>query len=225
MNPLSELGKGIAAESRSATTGTAWPNGPFQKLGRWIIDASGTNFTYAGVSWPAHAETMLSEGLQYQSVAAITALVNALGRENGTAVLESVLKNNPSFSKTTKRLQVFDAVASECAKQEIYVHLDNHLSKAGWCCNPFDGSAWWGDTYFSAVNWARGLGYMAQHGLPLTGSASSKTLAKVFDAAADFASGLADKLVLELHTYINPATCSALEARLDCVIIPCIFPL
>jgi hypothetical protein len=111
-----------------------------------------------------------------------TALVNALGKANGTDILERIIKNNPSLSSTTTRLQVrhisswkpraysklmtvqiFDAVAAECAKQEIYVVLDNHVSKAGWCCNPFDGNSWWGDTHFSITNWTRGLAYMAEH--------------------------------------------------------------
>jgi hypothetical protein len=59
---------------------------------------------------------------------------------------------------------VFDAVAEELAKQQIYVHLDNHISKGMWCCSGTDGNTWWGDTYFSTANWVRGLSYMAEHG-------------------------------------------------------------
>ncbi|KAL2268040.1 hypothetical protein VTJ83DRAFT_2886 [Remersonia thermophila] len=92
-----------------------------------------------------------------------TALVTALGKENGTKVLGQILKNNPEFQASTTRLQVFDAVAAECAKQEIYILLDNHVSKAGWCCTPFDGNAWWGDVHFSVANWMRGLTFMAEH--------------------------------------------------------------
>jgi len=55
-------------------------------------------------------------------------------------------------------------VAAECAKQQIYVHLDNHISKGEWCCSTDDGNAWWGDTYFNTTNWKRGLAYMATHG-------------------------------------------------------------
>lgn len=36
-----------------------------------------------------------------------TALINALGRENGTQVLDSIIKNNPAFSPTTTRLEVW----------------------------------------------------------------------------------------------------------------------
>lgn len=86
-------------------------------------------------------------------------LTHALGEENGKKVLEQVLKNNPGFTKDTTRLQVFDAVAAELAKQKIWVHLDNHVSKAKWCCGS-DGNGWFGDLFFDVAKWERGLGYM-----------------------------------------------------------------
>lgn len=91
------------------------------------------------------------------------ALGAALGPENGTAVLKRITANNPNLNAGTTRLQVFDAVAAECANQGIYVVLDNHVSKAQWCCTPLDGNSWWGDTLFSTANWTRGLSYMANH--------------------------------------------------------------
>jgi hypothetical protein len=116
----------------------AWPNTPFRTSGRWILDATGANFTYAGVNWPAHGEVMIPEGLQYQSIPAIVgkiksfgmnavrltyaiemideiydngemdvtigaALLNALGRTNGTKVLDDIARNNPGFSSTKTR--------------------------------------------------------------------------------------------------------------------------
>ncbi|KAH8890505.1 glycoside hydrolase [Thozetella sp. PMI_491] len=92
------------------------------------------------------------------------AFTQALGATNGPKVLAQVLAKNPCFTASTTRLEVFDAVAAECAKQQIYVHLDNHISKGMWCCSTDDGNSWWGDTYFSIGNWTRGLTYMANHG-------------------------------------------------------------
>ncbi|KAI0202128.1 glycoside hydrolase family 5 protein [Astrocystis sublimbata] len=177
----------------------SWPNGPFVTSERWITDAAGAKITYVGVNWPAASETMLPEGLQYQSVKTIVskikslgmnsirltyaiemidqyydngekdvpiqkAFADALGQENGKAIYDKVIANNPSFDTKTTRLQVFEAVAAECAKQEIYVHLDNHISKAGWCCTPTDGNSWFGDKYFDVKNWTRGLSFMATQG-------------------------------------------------------------
>ncbi|RDW87893.1 putative beta-galactanase protein [Coleophoma crateriformis] len=177
-----------------------WPNGPFVNDGRWIVDASNNSVIYAGVNWPGAAETMLPEGLQYQSIEFIvakikamgmnvirltyatqmideiydnggegipiaTALVSALGQENGTSIFQRILANNPTFSENITHLEVFDAIASECAKNEIYVHLDNHVSKAMWCCAYNDGNGFFHDTHFDVGNWTRGLSYMANHGL------------------------------------------------------------
>jgi hypothetical protein len=36
----------------------------------------------------------------------LTALSNALGQDNGTAVFEKILQNNPSFTNETTRIQV-----------------------------------------------------------------------------------------------------------------------
>lgn len=203
---LALAGLGAAAPNQQfpqdeASKRAAWPNAPFVTSGRWILDASGKNVTYAGANWPGHADVMIPEGLQYQSIASIVqkiksigmnavrltfaiqmvdeiyanggkdvaiqkAFVQALGQTNGTRVLNQVLAKNPQFSASTTRLQVFDAVAAELAKQEIHIHLDNHISKGMWCCSSADGNSWWGDTYFNVANWTRGLSYMANHVCP-----------------------------------------------------------
>ncbi|OAL47990.1 glycosyl hydrolase family 5 protein-like protein/cellulase [Pyrenochaeta sp. DS3sAY3a] len=91
------------------------------------------------------------------------AFQKALGTK-GDAVLQSVLKNNPQFTASTTRLQVFDSIAAELGKQQIYVHLDNHMSKGKWCCGGGDGNTWFGDTDFNVNNWRRGLQFMADYG-------------------------------------------------------------
>jgi hypothetical protein len=46
-------------------------------------------------------------GINYETdVTLEKALVDALGSKNGTAVLQKILNNNPTFSATTKRFQV-----------------------------------------------------------------------------------------------------------------------
>ncbi|PYH96903.1 cellulase family protein [Aspergillus ellipticus CBS 707.79] len=98
-----------------------------------------------------------------------TSFINALGETNGTTIYNDVIKNNPQFNENTTRLEVYDAVATECYNQGIYVHLDNHVSKAEWCCSTTDGNAWFGDTYFNVTNWHRGWRYMAEHVKSLPG--------------------------------------------------------
>ncbi|KAM5356882.1 hypothetical protein ACJ41O_003528 [Fusarium nematophilum] len=92
-----------------------------------------------------------------------TAFEEGLGQVNGTIVLNKVLRNNPSFTPETKRLEVYDAIAAECLRQRVYINLDNHISSGKWCCGGTDGNTWWGDTEFDPDNWARGNAYMAAH--------------------------------------------------------------
>ncbi|RDL38898.1 Uncharacterized protein BP5553_03238 [Venustampulla echinocandica] len=99
-------------------------------------------------------------------------LTTALGTKNGPTVLNKILAKNPQFTASTTRLQVFDAVAEELAAQGVYLHLDNHMSKATWCCGTGDGNAWFGDTYFDVKKWTRGWSYMAAHAANWTAFAS-----------------------------------------------------
>ena len=69
---------GIAASTFTERS-SSWPNGPLASSGRWILDASGARVTYAGVNWPGAADTMLPEGLQYQSIASIVSKIKSLG--------------------------------------------------------------------------------------------------------------------------------------------------
>jgi hypothetical protein len=91
------------------------------------------------------------------------ALNDAVGETLAAEVLEQILGNNPQFTAETKRLEIFDAVVEELNAQEIYVNLDNHISSGEWCCGGTDGNTWWGDRYYDADNWVRGLAYMADH--------------------------------------------------------------
>lgn len=89
--------------------------------------------------------------------------INSLGETNGTIVLNQILEKNPDFTKNTTRLEVWDTVAKELSSQGVIVHLDNHVSKAFWCCADNDGNGWFGEKFFDVEKWKRGLAFMAQH--------------------------------------------------------------
>jgi len=61
-----------------STIVSAFPDVPFTTSGRWIRDSNGKNFTYVGVNWPGAADTMLPEGLQYQSIPFIVSKIKSL---------------------------------------------------------------------------------------------------------------------------------------------------
>lgn len=52
---------------------------PLSSSDRWIIDADGDKVPYVGINWPGAADTMLPEGLQYQSVANIVQKISDTG--------------------------------------------------------------------------------------------------------------------------------------------------
>lgn len=103
-------------------------------------------------------------------------VINALGSENGTIVLAQILEQNPEFTNETTRLEVWDAVAEELAKQDVIVHLDNHVSKAFWCCGENDGNGWFGEKYFDVEKWIRGWSYIAGHVSTRVSTPDSKRL-------------------------------------------------
>ncbi|KAH6664691.1 putative endoglucanase E1 [Halenospora varia] len=176
----SALAATIPNAESSSKKRASWPYGPFVSSGRYIHNSQGENVTYVGVNWPGAADAMIPEGLQYQPISKIVSDIkslgmnvirltfaiemNALGTANGLAVVNKIIAKNPTFTQSTTRVQVFDAVAAECKKQGIYVHLDNHISKGEWCCSLTDGNGWFGDTYFDVAKWKRGLEFMAKRG-------------------------------------------------------------
>lgn len=59
-------------------TRASWPDLPFKVSGRNILSASGSNVVYVGTNWPGHGESMLPEGLNYNSIENIVGLIKSL---------------------------------------------------------------------------------------------------------------------------------------------------
>ncbi|OAA58066.1 glycoside hydrolase family 5 protein [Niveomyces insectorum RCEF 264] len=90
---------------------------------------------------------------------------------NMTALYEAAVAHNPFLGDpaTTTR-DVFGAVVDALWARGVMTLLDNHVSKASWCCNLTDGNGWW-DTafgyvaanaqYFNTTEWLQGLQAMA----------------------------------------------------------------
>ena len=52
---------------------------PLSRSGRWIVDADNNNVPIVGINWPGAADTMLPEGLQYQSIPNIVSKISETG--------------------------------------------------------------------------------------------------------------------------------------------------
>lgn len=99
LNVLSVTPPLLFATTSVAQAQAIWPNGPFTTKESSIVDASGNNFTYAGVNWPGAAETMVPEGLQYQSIETIVSRIKSLGMNSirltyATEMIDQVYENN-----------------------------------------------------------------------------------------------------------------------------------
>ncbi|KAG2017362.1 glycosyl hydrolase family 5 protein/cellulase [Coprinopsis cinerea AmutBmut pab1-1] len=79
------------------------------------------------------------------------------------------LSKNPWLSSSTTR-GAFARVIQELEARNVLVVLDNHVSRASWCCSTNDGNGWWASAsgydannsrYFDTNNWLNGLRSMA----------------------------------------------------------------
>ncbi|KAH6687489.1 cellulase [Plectosphaerella plurivora] len=79
------------------------------------------------------------------------------------------VERNPFLARATQR-DVFDKVIRALWERDVMTMLDNHISRAGWCCDLGDGNGWWKDArfywaansrYFDTKNWLDGLSSMS----------------------------------------------------------------
>ncbi|KAI1344108.1 glycoside hydrolase family 5 protein [Xylariaceae sp. FL0016] len=96
------------------------------------------------------------------TAAASAASVNVTDMDN---MYTSVVSKNPWAVNATTR-GAYEAVIAALWKQGVMTILDNHVSKATWCCNIDDGNGWWDEgfgynamnsRYFKTQNWLNGL--------------------------------------------------------------------
>ncbi|KAI0114816.1 glycoside hydrolase family 5 protein [Daldinia grandis] len=96
--------------------------------------------------------------------------VNAASAANVSAtdmngIYSQVAEKNPFVNGATTRA-VFEAVIAALWKRGVMTILDNHVSKASWCCNIDDGNGWWDEgfgyndwnsRFFKTQDWLNGL--------------------------------------------------------------------
>ena len=84
---------------------------------------------------------------------------------------DSLVEQNPVLNSTdTTTRSTFSTVINALDTSGIKVILDNHVSRASWCCNNTDGNGWWASAsgyddansrYFDTANWLSGLSAMS----------------------------------------------------------------
>lgn len=111
---------------------------------------------------------------QQKVSAAFTAAAGGAGDlANVTSIFDTAVAKNP-WLKDASTLETWAEVISALEVHNVMVILDNHNSKAGWCCSLVDGNGWWSSAigynatnsrYFNTEHWLKGLAIMANFSL------------------------------------------------------------
>ncbi|KAH9213505.1 glycosyl hydrolase family 5 protein/cellulase [Leptodontidium sp. 2 PMI_412] len=92
--------------------------------------------------------------------------------KNLTDLFKKAAVKNPWLLVATTR-STYAAVIASLGARGVMVVLDNHNSKAGWCCSTTDGNGWWKEASgyveansrnFAVQDWVNGLSAMAKFG-------------------------------------------------------------
>lgn len=138
---------------------------PINYVAGWIAD-QGFNcvrLTYA-------TDMALNPGLKVEDSFRAAAKASGASEDAMMALYRQGVEKNP-FLASASVLDVFDAVQAALWERGVMTILDNHVSKASWCCDLNDGNGWWKDApgymdstsrYFDTQQWLDGLDAMAK---------------------------------------------------------------
>jgi endoglucanase len=133
---------------------------PLSTKGSEIVDANGKHVKLACVNWyGAHMERYVVDGLDVQSIDFIADRIKSLGFNCvrlvysldmiylNPIVSRSAISSNPELFGL-KAMNIFKKVVDVLTSRGIMTILNNHISKAGWCCSTTDGEGlWWTNAY------------------------------------------------------------------------------
>jgi endoglucanase len=133
--------------------------------GRWILDANGQRFKLASVSWYGFdSPDFVAAGLDHVALPTLAERIRQLGFnavrlpfsnelvETNPTVQSARLSANPGL-QGLQAMQVLDRVIDALAAQGLVVLLDNHISKADWCCSDSDGNGLWYTAAYPESAW------------------------------------------------------------------------
>ncbi len=138
---------------------------PLHTEGYRIVDASSHPIRLASVNWYGFDEKeFVVGGLDHAPLEAIIAQIRLTGvnsvrlpwanetLERNPVVPDYAVAANPRF-KGMHAMQVMDAVIDALARARLMVILDNHVSRADWCCSETDGNGLWYNQEFPETTW------------------------------------------------------------------------
>ncbi|KAI0005720.1 glycoside hydrolase family 5 protein [Xylariaceae sp. FL0662B] len=112
----------------------------------------------------------LNPGVSVPDAFAAAASAAGVSAEDMSGLYAQVAEKNTFVGGGATVRDVFEKVIAALWERGIMTILDNHVSKASWCCNIDDGNGWWDEgfgyndmnsRYFKTGEWLDGLAAMA----------------------------------------------------------------
>ena len=138
---------------------------PLHTSGHDILDSAGHRVRLTSVNWYGFdQQDFVVGGLDHAPLATIVQEIVDLGvnsvrlpwanetLENNPRVPDYAVKANPQF-RGRHAMEVMDAVVRALAGAHIMVILDNHVSRADWCCSETDGNGLWYNAEYPESKW------------------------------------------------------------------------
>jgi endoglucanase len=133
---------------------------PLHTSGYQILDAENRAVRLTSVNWYGFdQQEFVAGGLDHAPLAKIIEQIHALGvnsvrlpwanetLEKDPVVPDYAVKANVQF-RGKHAMEIMDVVVAALARARIMVILDNHVSRADWCCKDDDGNGlWYNDDY------------------------------------------------------------------------------
>lgn len=138
---------------------------PLHTSGYQIVDAKGRAVRLTSVNWYGFDQKeFVAGGLDHAPLATIVGQIKAIGvnsvrlpwaneaLEKNPVVPDYAVTANPQF-KGKHAMEVMDAVIDALAVAHVMVILDNHVSRADWCCSETDGNGLWYNADYPEKAW------------------------------------------------------------------------
>jgi len=138
---------------------------PLHTSGYQILDSNNQPVRLTSVNWYGFDQKeFVPGGLDHAPLSVIIKQIHALGVnsvrlpwanetiEKDPIVPDYAVKANPQF-RGKHAMQIMDAVISALAKSHLMVILDNHVSRADWCCKDDDGNGLWYNSDYPEEKW------------------------------------------------------------------------
>lgn len=140
---------------------------PLATRGAEIVDAHGKPLRLVSVNWYGFDQgEYVAGGLERAPLAQLVRQIRQMGFnsvrlpwanqvvEDNPVVPRYALVANPQL-EGKHALEIMDAVIDALAHEGITVILDNHTSRADWCCNEKDGNGLWYNREYPEAQWIK----------------------------------------------------------------------